>query len=631
MSEASSQQQAYDCIVVGAGHAGVEAALAAARLGVETLAITINLDTVAQMSCNPSIGGVAKGQLVKEIDALGGEIGRITDKTMMQFRMLNRSKGRAVWAPRAQADKYAYRDVATDALYAQEHLTLTQDIVSALIVEEANGAKRVCGVVTERGNEYVAKTVILTTGTFLNGLIHIGEYQKEGGRIGELPAKGLSEALAAMGFEVGRLKTGTPARVDEESIDFSLLERQEGDNEIVPFSYLSERIELEQHPCHIVYTDERIHELIRENMHRSPLYGGRIKGVGPRYCPSIEDKVVRFSDKPRHQLFLEKESHRTNELYVNGFSTSLPEDVQIRMLRALPGFHEARVLKPAYAIEYDFCNPQQIAPTLETKHVRGLFFAGQINGTSGYEEAAAQGLIAGVNAALQVKGEEPFVLGRSEAYIGVLIDDLTTKGTNEPYRMFTSRAEYRMLLRQDNADVRLTERAHRIGLASDERLRRCREKQEGIARLSETLSLHFLRPDEFTALGFTNEAARHKRLSAKEMLKRPEVTIDRLRTLSAIDWDAFPRVVLDATETEIKYEGYVANDLREIEKVKKYENMRIPDDFDYDALEGVKTEAKEKLKKVRPYTLAQAYSISGVDFSVLHVLMAYVRKGGCDG
>lgn len=622
----NNAKNSYDVIVVGAGHAGVEASLSSAKLGCKTLLLTINIDNIAAMSCNPSIGGVAKGQIVKEIDALGGIMGIAIDNTMMQFRMLNSSKGKAVWAPRSQADKYAYKDFVSKQIFSQKNLEVHQDIVTSLCVEGREGegnTRRVVGVQTERGNTYTAKSVVLTTGTFLNGLIHIGLYQKPAGRIGELPAIGLSDNLRELGFNVGRLKTGTPARIDTNSIDYSKTDLQNGDERIYPFSYLTERIDIEQTPCYVVYSNEAIHKVIQENIHLSPLYSGRITGIGPRYCPSIEDKVVRFADKERHQLFLELESHRSNEVYINGFSTSLPEHVQHKMIRSLSGLESAVILKPAYAIEYDYANPIDLFASLETKLISGLFHAGQINGTSGYEEAAGQGLIAGINAALKAQNREPLILKRSDAYIGVLIDDLTTKGTTEPYRMFTSQAEYRMILRQDNADERLTKMSFDIGLASEERYKNVAQKVRQRENLSIYLDKYFLTKKELLDFGLEKEASQTKSVNLTNILKRPNFGAEDIKNFGEVT--NYSEAVLESAEIHIKYEGYIKRAENEIEDMKKYESMKIPVDFDYDKVPSIKTEAKEKLKLHRPASISQASRISGIDPSVIQAVMIVLR------
>jgi len=614
----------YDIIVVGAGHAGCEAALAGARMGCSTLLFSLNLDAIALMSCNPAIGGLAKGHLVREIDALGGEMGKNIDATGIQFRTLNTRKGPAVRASRAQADKQLYRMRMKQVLEHTENLSLKQGEVTALYVEDGV----VLGVDTQVGIRYRAKTVILTTGTFLRGLIHVGLTSYAGGRAGDLPAVGLSDSLAKLGFEIGRLKTGTPARLDARTIDFSKLEPQYGDNPPVPFSFSTERIDRPQMPCHIAYTNERTHDIIRANLDRSPLYGGLIEGVGPRYCPSIEDKVVRFPEKTRHQSFIEPEGRDTVEVYPSGLSTSLPIDVQIALYRSIEGLEAVEIMRPAYAIEYDYVDPIQIHASLETKRVKNLYHAGQINGTSGYEEAAAQGLMAGINAALRVKGKEPLVLGRGEAYIGVLIDDLVTMGTKEPYRMFTSRAEYRLLLREDNADQRLREKGYAVGLVRDDEYQAFQRKvaliREELARLrtmriipSETDG-SFL--DEYGLQGLQNA------VTYEQLLRRPEFTYQELRRIDSHSETILP-VVKEQVEIQIKYQGYIDRQLQQIESSNKLETTRIPADYDYAAVSGFSTEVREKLIRFRPDTLGQASRISGITPAAISILAIALKSG----
>ncbi|MFD2531162.1 tRNA uridine-5-carboxymethylaminomethyl(34) synthesis enzyme MnmG [Gracilimonas halophila] len=626
----STLDPTYDVIVVGGGHAGSEAAGAAAQMGSKTLLITMNLEAIAKMSCNPAMGGVAKGQLVREIDALGGISGIVSDETGVQFRMLNKSKGPAMWSPRCQSDRMLYAQKMREKLEEKDKLYFRQDNVVDLISEDYT----IKGVVTQTGQKFYAKSIVLTTGTFGNGLIHIGEAQHGGGRSGERASIGISAALEKLGFEVGRLKTGTPPRIDGRTVDYSKLEEQFGDEDPSGFSFMTESLPSldEQLSCWIGYTNEEVHEVLKTGFDRSPMFNGRIKSIGPRYCPSIEDKINRFADKDSHQLFLEPEGWNTYEMYLNGFSTSLPEDVQYKALRTIPGFEEVIMIRPGYAIEYDYFPPHQIKRSLETKTVDGLFFAGQINGTTGYEEAACQGLMAGINAALLVQEKEPLILQRSEAYIGVLVDDLINKGTEEPYRMFTSRAEHRILLRQDNADLRLTEIGHRIGLASDQRLKKVEQKREAIDRLDDLIKDYTVRPEDIDPLLESKDSSPMSQpMKAIKILLRPEVSLKEM-----MDYDkelkeqvrsiSVDNKVLEQVEIQSKYAGYIEKEFEMVKEMEKQENMLIPEQIEYSNIKSLSTEGTQKLSKIRPETIGQASRISGVSASDLSVLMVYLKN-----
>ena len=618
----------YDIIVVGAGHAGCEAAAAAANMGSKVLLITMNMQTIAQMSCNPAMGGIAKGQIVREIDALGGYSGIVTDKSMIQFRMLNRSKGPAMWSPRAQSDRMLFAQTWREMLEATPNLDFYQDTVYNLITEDG----LVTGVITGMGHRIRAKAVILTNGTFLNGIIHIGEKNFGGGRVAEKSATGITEQLVSLGFESARLKTGTPPRVDGRSLDYTKMEEQFGDEEIVGFSYAAEPAvkSIDQKSCWITYTNSEVHDILKTGFERSPMFQGRIHGTGPRYCPSIEDKINRFAERERHQLFVEPEGWNTVEMYVNGFSSSLPEEIQLKALRKVPGFENCKMFRPGYAIEYDFFPPTQLRVNLETKLINNLFFAGQINGTTGYEEAACQGLMAGINANLRINEKEPFIVKRSEGYIGVLIDDLINKGTDEPYRMFTSRAEFRTLLRQDNADMRLTELSYRLGLASQDRMDKVIFKRSGVKEAINLLNELTISPIESDNYFLSvNSSILEFKQRAAQILLRPTVSLTNM--MGSIDsvrdaLNRFPADVLEQAEIQIKYNTYIEKEKELVDKMSQLENLAIPKEFNYDKLISLGNEAKQKFKKIQPRTLGQASRISGVNPSDVQILMVYMGR-----
>ncbi len=618
----------YDVIVVGAGHAGCEAAASAANMGSKVLLITMNMQTIAQMSCNPAMGGIAKGQIVREIDALGGYSGIVSDKSMIQFRMLNRSKGPAMWSPRTQNDRMLFAATWREMLEQTPNVGFYQDMVRQLLVKDG----RCYGVVTGLGHEIKAKSVVVTSGTFLNGVIHIGEKQLGGGRISEKAATGITEQLVELGFESDRLKTGTPPRIDGRSLDYSRMEEQKGDDQITGFSYMDVPVikPKQQRSCFITYTSQNVHDILKTGFDRSPMYQGRIQGTGPRYCPSIEDKINRFAERDRHQLFVEPEGWNTVEIYVNGFSTSLPEQVQYEALRNVVGFENVRMFRPGYAIEYDFFPPTQLTYSLETKQIQNLFFAGQINGTTGYEEAACQGLMAGINAHLKACEQVPFILKRSDAYIGVLIDDLISKGTDEPYRMFTSRAEYRTLLRQDNADLRLTELSYKMGLASQERMDKTRSKLEAVEQIKSTLSEVSLTPDEINNFLIANNSAPlTQKQKAIQLLLRPGIQLNKLieasPTLQQLTGTPTAEV-MEQAEIQVKYDVYIEKEKELVQRMSQLEDLEIPNNFDYNKISSLSTEALQKFKKIKPRTLGQASRISGVNPSDVQILMVYMGR-----
>lgn len=616
----------YDVIVVGAGHAGCEAAAAAANLGSKVLLITMNMQTIAQMSCNPAMGGIAKGQIVREIDAMGGYSGIVSDKSLIQFRMLNRSKGPAMWSPRSQNDRMLFAATWREMLEQTPNVDFYQDMVNSLLIKTG----KVCGVITGLGHEITAKAVVVTSGTFLNGIIHIGEKTFGGGRVAERAATGITEQLVSVGFESDRLKTGTPPRVDGRSLDYSKMEEQKGDEHIVGFSFLDTPKPPQQKSCWITYTNSAVHEILKTGFDRSPMYTGRIEGVGPRYCPSIEDKINRFAGRERHQLFIEPEGWNTVEIYVNGFSTSLPEEVQYAALIQVPGFENVRIFRPGYAIEYDYFPPTQLRHSLETKNLENLFFAGQINGTTGYEEAACQGLMAGINAHQKINRLDPVILKRSEAYIGVLIDDLISKGTEEPYRMFTSRAEFRTLLRQDNADLRLTELSYRLGLASQERMQKTTDKKKGVENIKTVLSGLSLDPEEtHEFLTAYNSAPLLQKQKATQVLLRPNIDLTAMaRAIPRLDKSLAPYTTdtIEQAEIQIKYDVYINKEKDLVLKMAQLEDLLIPDNFNYDRISSLSNEALQKFKKIKPRTLGQASRISGVNPSDVQILMVFMGR-----
>lgn len=617
--------EVYDVIVVGGGHAGCEAAAAAANMGSKTLLVTMNMQTIGQMSCNPAMGGIAKGQIVREIDAMGGYSGIIADKSAIQFKMLNLSKGPAMWSPRTQNDRMLFAEEWRLALENTPNLDFFQDMAKSLIID----GDRVAGVITSLGIPIKGKSVVLTNGTFLNGLIHVGDKQLGGGRMGEPRAFGITEQLVSLGFMAGRMKTGTPPRVDGRSLDYSKMEEQKGDENPGKFSYLDSPKLTEQRSCHIVYTNETVHEILREGFDRSPMFNGTIQSLGPRYCPSIEDKINRFAERTRHQLFVEPEGWKTIEIYVNGFSSSLPEEVQIKAMKHIPGFENVKVFRPGYAIEYDYFPPTQLNHTLETKLIQNLYFAGQINGTTGYEEAAGQGLIAGINAHNKVHGKPEFILSRDEAYIGVLVDDLITKGTEEPYRMFTSRAEYRLLLRQDNADIRLTEKSYKLGLAKEDRLKKVEEKIAKSQELEEFLRETSLKPGIINPLLEKIESSPvDQAYRAAQILTRPNITLEKLDEIDFIKEvsEKYNDEVREQAEINIKYKGYIDKERENVAKLQRMEHIRIPDDFDFSKISSLSAEAKTKMTSVKPKTIAQASRISGVSPADINVLLIYLGR-----